>query len=41
MGLIWLFDFLEFWSLFDKWETFKALSLVKGLFEQVKVDIGG
>jgi hypothetical protein len=27
--------------LFDKWEAFRALSLVQGLFEQVKVDAGG
>jgi len=27
--------------LFDKWEPFKALISTKGLFEQVKVDIGG
>jgi hypothetical protein len=27
--------------LFDNWEAFKALILVKGLFEQVKVDFGG
>lgn len=27
--------------LFDKWESFKALSDIKGLFEQVKVDAGG
>lgn len=27
--------------LFDKWEVFKSLFLVKGLFEQVKVDTGG
>lgn len=27
--------------LFEKWEDFKALSVIKGLFEQVKVDIGG
>ena len=28
-------------TLFDKWESFKALSDIKGLFEQVKVDTGG
>ncbi|MDR0220974.1 MAG: DUF2442 domain-containing protein [Lachnospiraceae bacterium] len=27
--------------LFDKWEPFKALALTSGLFEQVKVDVGG
>lgn len=27
--------------LFEKWDVFKALSNVKGLFEQVKVDTGG
>ncbi|MDR3242344.1 MAG: DUF2442 domain-containing protein [Clostridiales Family XIII bacterium] len=27
--------------LFDKWESFKALASTKGLFEQVKVDVGG
>ncbi|MCL2719634.1 MAG: DUF2442 domain-containing protein [Lachnospiraceae bacterium] len=27
--------------LFEKWEQFKALTLVKGLFEQVKIDVGG
>lgn len=27
--------------LFEKWEPFKALASVKGLFEQVKVDAGG
>lgn len=27
--------------LFDKWDTFKTLLYVKGLFEQVKVDVGG
>jgi len=27
--------------LFDKWESFKALDSVSGLFEQVKVDAGG
>jgi hypothetical protein len=27
--------------LFDKWEPFKALINVTGLFEQVKVDAGG
>lgn len=27
--------------LFDKWGSFKALALTKGLFEQVKVDVGG
>ena len=27
--------------LFDKWESFKALCTIKGLFEQVKVDLGG
>ena len=27
--------------LFEKWDVFKALSSVKGLFEQVKVDAGG
>ena len=27
--------------LFDKWEPFKALELVDGLYEQVKVDVGG
>jgi len=27
--------------LFDKWEPFKALTLTKGLFEQVRVDAGG
>lgn len=27
--------------LFDKWEAFKILETVKGLFEQVKVDAGG
>lgn len=26
---------------FDKWEAFKLLADVKGLFEQVKVDSGG
>jgi hypothetical protein len=27
--------------LFDKWQPFKALTEIKGLFEQVKVDAGG
>ena len=27
--------------LFDKWEEFKPLMSIKGLFEQVKVDVGG
>ncbi|MGI6739734.1 MAG: DUF2442 domain-containing protein [Christensenellales bacterium] len=27
--------------LFSKWEAFKALDIIKGLFEQVKVDTGG
>ena len=27
--------------LFDKWEPFKALVITNGLFEQVKVDVGG
>lgn len=27
--------------LFNKWEIFKDLISVKGLFEQVKVDVGG
>lgn len=27
--------------LFEKWDVFKALSSVRGLFEQVKVDAGG
>lgn len=27
--------------LFEKWDIFKTLSSVKGLFEQVKVDAGG
>lgn len=27
--------------LFDKWEAFKQLADVKGLFEQVNVDAGG
>ena len=27
--------------LFDKWESFKALVVTKGLFEQVRVDTGG
>ncbi len=27
--------------LFEKWEAFQALSTIKGLFEQVKVDEGG
>ena len=27
--------------LFDKWEPFKALVATRGLFEQVKVDVGG
>lgn len=27
--------------LFDKWQSFKALSDVAGLFNQVKVDAGG
>lgn len=28
-------------KLFEKWEVFKKLKNQKGLFEQVKVDIGG
>ncbi|MBR5647089.1 MAG: DUF2442 domain-containing protein [Treponema sp.] len=28
-------------SLFDKWDSFKTLADVKGLFEQVRVDAGG
>ena len=28
-------------SLFNKWEVFKTLETVKGLFEQVRVDAGG
>lgn len=27
--------------LFAKWDAFKALQSIKGLFEQVKVDVGG
>ena len=27
--------------LFEKWEPFKALEMIDGLFEQVKVDAGG
>lgn len=27
--------------LFSKWEAFKALADIAGLFEQVKVDVGG
>lgn len=27
--------------LFDKWDSFQALTNIKGLFEQVKVDAGG
>lgn len=27
--------------LFTKWAAFKALQTIKGLFEQVRVDIGG
>lgn len=27
--------------LFDKWDTFKDLIYISGLFNQVKVDIGG
>jgi hypothetical protein len=27
--------------LFDKWDAFKALASVKGLFERVQVDAGG
>lgn len=27
--------------LFSKWEAFAALKTIKGLFEQVKVDMGG
>ena len=27
--------------LFDKWTAFQALQNVQGLFEQVKVDVGG
>lgn len=27
--------------LFSKWDAFKSLQSIKGLFEQVKVDIGG
>jgi hypothetical protein len=27
--------------LFDKWETFRALACIPGLFSQVKVDSGG
>lgn len=27
--------------LFERWDAFKTLSSVKGLFEQVKVDTGG
>ncbi len=27
--------------LFDKWSIFKSLKTIKGLFEQVKVDVGG
>ena len=27
--------------LFSKWEAFNALRTIKGLFEQVKVDMGG
>ena len=28
-------------SLFENWDSFRTLSVVKGLFEQVKVDSGG
>ncbi len=27
--------------LFDKWESFKSLENIKGLFEEIKVDEGG
>lgn len=27
--------------LFHKWEAFQALSSIQGLFQQVKVDVGG
>ena len=27
--------------LFEKWEPFMALAITKGLFEQVRVDLGG
>jgi hypothetical protein len=27
--------------LFNQWEAFQALTYIEGLFEQVKVDIGG
>ena len=27
--------------LFAKWETFRSLQTIEGLFEQVKVDMGG
>lgn len=27
--------------LFEKWEVFRSLAVVAGLFEQVKVDVGG
>jgi len=27
--------------LFDKWAPFKALAVTRGLFDQVRVDIGG
>ena len=27
--------------LFDKWIAFRSLQSIKGLFEQVKVDVGG
>lgn len=27
--------------LFEKWESFKQLKIIDGLFEQVKVDLGG
>lgn len=28
-------------KLFDKWENFKQLKTIRGLFKQVKVDVGG
>lgn len=33
--------FYDIKQLFDKWSIFKSLITIKGLYEQVKVDIGG
>lgn len=33
--------YYNFSNLFEKWDIFQDLSTISGLFEQVKVDLGG